>query len=783
MSQRYPLGFTGHLSTLAAACVVVSQLAGCGGGETPEAANTAQIATAQSTLHVDAPADADTLAMSDVVARPTYRLAPVLLDEPASGEALQTEPHLQFIPAANRDIPTERLTAQRLRETGSSVTESRQSISLADRETALATGTAVVTYTPAQIRQAYGFPTLPASTTGLTSAQAADLGAGQTIYVIGAHHNPNIAAELAAFNTKFGLPACATKAITTAPAPAAGQGCELSVVYATAAGGFSAAAPAYEAGWATEMALDVQWAHATAPLARIVVVEATDASLGSLLGAIKLANAMGPGIVSMSLGANEGSWTSTVESAFSGSGMSYLAATGDSGAGVSWPAVSPKVLAVSGTSLTYTTGGTRTETTWSGTGGGISAYTAVPAYQTSAVPGMGTQTRRSVGDVSFNANPSTGQYVATIPAGSSTVSWVSAGGTSLSTPQWAGVLAIANAKRSASGKSLLGAPHSVIYSQIATNAATYSSTFKDITSGSNGACATCIAKTAYDTPTGLGTPNVSSLVSTLSGAAVTVSAPVVTPATVTGQTGKALTFTVSASGANPLSYTLTGAPSGMTVSSTTGVVTWTTPVAGTYAITVTAKDTVTGQTGSATYTVQVTAPQAPAGTDTTVSGQPKVALAFQVAFKASNPLTYTMTGAPSGMVLNATTGVVTWSTPVAGSYTVKFTAKDTVTGLTGTATYTVKIQTVTTTGPVITVKPISGTVGKSVSGTISITDPGATSFQVSITGVPLGMIFSISGTTITATWPSPAAGNYTLLIKVVDNLGKSATASMAITIQ
>jgi subtilase family serine protease len=171
-------------------------------------------------------------------------------------------------------------------------------------------------------------------------------------------------------------------------------------------------APAYDAGWATEITLDVQWAHATAPLARIVLIEAPDASLNSLLGAVKLANTMGPGIVSMSFGAPEGNWTSSVDSVFTGAGMTYLAATGDSGAAVSWPSVSSNVVAVGGTTLTYTGTGTRSEVGWTGTGGGISAYTATPSYQNNTVPGLGSVPHRAVADVAFNADPASGQYVA-----------------------------------------------------------------------------------------------------------------------------------------------------------------------------------------------------------------------------------------------------------------------------------------------------------------------------------------------------------------------------------
>ncbi|MFD2425146.1 hypothetical protein ACFSUI_14820 [Ralstonia solanacearum] len=294
-----------------------------------------------------------------------------------------------------------------------------------------ATGSTVVTtYTPAQIRAAYGLPALPTSWTGLSAAQAAQMGAGQTIYIVDAMSDPNAAAELAAFNQTFGLPACATTTIspsTSLPLPAAGTaGCQFSVVYSTSAGGRTSTSPAYDSGWATEIALDVQWAHATAPLARIVLIEAPDASISSLLGAVNLANAMGPGIVSMSFGAAEGSWTASVDSAFASANMSYVAATGDSGSGVEWPSVSKSVLGVGGTHLTYS-GTTRSETVWSGTGGGISQYTSVPAYQTSAVPGIGTLSKRSVADVAFNADPYSGQYLAVITPGSSSVSWHSVG--------------------------------------------------------------------------------------------------------------------------------------------------------------------------------------------------------------------------------------------------------------------------------------------------------------------------------------------------------------------
>lgn len=765
-------------------------LAACGGGQTDETAPAADIpateatdtvASSTTTLQLDGealPADA-----AQAEAQPTFHAAPLLLDEPGDEDALdpqasaRRDAHVQAIPAGLERLSTRRLTVQSLQ----SALRSRAYAAPVGTATPMAGASVVATYTPAQIRAAYGLPALPAAGTALTAAQAASLGAGQTIYIVDAMHNPNAAAELAAFNQKFGLPGCTTRAIApTASLPlaaASATACEFSVVYNTAAGGMTATAPAYDSGWATEIALDVQWAHAIAPLARLVLIESADATLNSLLGGIKLANAMGPGVVSMSFGANEGNWTASVDSAFTASRMTYLAATGDSGAAVSWPSVSANVVAVGGTTLTYSGSGTRAETGWSGTGGGTSAYVATPAYQTSTVPGLGSVARRTLADVAFNADPSTGQYTAVIPPGSSTPSWLSVGGTSLATPQWAGLIAIANAMRAQSAKAPLGAPHALLYGSIATVPGTYAANFADITSGTNGSCAGCTARTGYDILTGLGTPRAGTLLATLSGASAPAVAPVVTPASISGKAGTALSFTVSATAANPLTYTLSGAPAGMTIA-TTGVVSWPTPVAGTYAVTVKATDTKTGLSGQAVYTVTIAAATAPVVSGGAVSGKPGVALSFSAAASSINPVTYTMTGAPAGMTI-ASTGIVSWPSPVLGTYKVVVSAKDGKTGLVGQGTYTVSIATA---GPTITAAPINGVAGKAVSGTIAISAPGAASISVSITGVPLGMGFSISGLTLTASWPSPVAGSYAMKVTVVDSAGLSASTTVPITI-
>jgi hypothetical protein len=124
-------------------------------------------------------------------------------------------------------------------------------------------------------------------------------------------------------------------------------------------------------------------------------------------------------------------------------------------------------------------------------------------------------------------------------------------------------------------------------------------------------------------------------------------------------------------------------------------------------------------------------------------------------------------------------GLVSWAKPVAGSYGVTVVAKDTKTGLSGQGLYTVQVA---ATGPVITAPAMVGVAGKRLTGTIAITDPGVTSLSVSISGAPLGLSFSVSGLTLTATWGSPAVGSYTLKVVVLDALGRSATASVPITV-
>jgi hypothetical protein len=743
-------------------------LSACGGSDSGTSAAPQVSAASQSySVTLAAPAAA-AAAAAPSIARPTFHLAPVILEEPADID--RSEPSRSALVAARRvavgaafaQLSTRRLVPQVLaqtRETGIA-----PDAALADVGTLnplAATGTVTV-YTPAQIRAAYGLPVLAGAASSVTSAQGAQLGAGQTIYLIDAQSDPNVAAELASFDSKFGLPGCTLTAIapsTSLPLnAAAATGCALSVVYSTPSGAMTATAPAYDSGWASEIALDVQWAHATAPYARIILIEAPDASVASLVAAVQLANKMGPGVVSQSFGAAEGSWTSGYDATFSAANMTYIAAAGDSGAEVEWPAVSSHVLAVAGTSLSYSGSGARTETVWSGTGGGVSAYTATPAYQSLAVPGLGAASHRAVSDVTFNADPYTGQYLAIIAPGSTNIGWYSAGGTSLATPQWAGIIAIANALRAQATLAPIGASQATLYA-LATHPASYGSAFLDVRTGSDGTCPTCYAGAGYDLPSGLGSPNVASLLTFLNPSPLPT-APIVTAANVSGKVGTALSFSITASAAHPLTYSLTSAPSGMSVNAGTGLVSWSAPTLGTYAVIAHATDAQAGLSGQGTISVSIVAPSPPQVTGGSVSGTAQSALTFAPQFTDANAVTWSLSSAPSGMAVNAA-GVVNWASPLTGTYAVTVIAHDATTGLSGQGLYTVTIAAVA--APSVPSESLTSPAGTALYTCVKVNATNPLTF--SLTGAPSGMSIANSGC---ITWNIPTVGTFAVTVAAQD---------------
>ena len=312
--------------------------------------------------------------------------------------------------------------------------------------------------TPCSLRSAYGL-------TGATG------GAGHTVAIVDAYDNPNAESDLAVYRRAYGLPACTTA-----------NGCFRKVNQ----NGLSRY-PAANTTWAQEISLDLDMVSAICSRCQILLVEATSSKLMDLLTAENRAATMGATVISNSWGFAEFSSERNYDSYFR-HGIPITASTGDSGYGVWWPASSPNVTAVGGTTLvrSRTTARGWAETAWSGAGSGCSKYEPKPAFQTDT-----RCKRRTVADVSAIANPKTG--VATYNTYQRS-GWLVFGGTSVGAPIIAAVYALAG-----NGKTISTPGHAYAHRRA----------FSGTSAGSNGKCGgtyLCTAVTGYDGPTGLGTP-------------------------------------------------------------------------------------------------------------------------------------------------------------------------------------------------------------------------------------------------------------------------------------
>jgi len=324
-------------------------------------------------------------------------------------------------------------------------------------------------YGPAQFRTAYNLPS------GAPSPQ--------TIAIVDAYDSPTIASDLAAYSTAFGLPQCTTA-----------NGCFKKVNQNGVAGSY----PRKDAGWALEIALDVEVAHAICPNCKILLVEASSNSLANLATAVNTAARLGATQISNSYGAYEFSSEGTI-TAYNHPGVAITASSGDNGYGASFPAADPHVVAVGGTTLTLSAGDVWAgERVWSGAGSGCSAYLSPQPWQTSlgawSLTGCGT--KRAIADVAAVADPATGAAVYDTTTYQGRSGWFKVGGTSLSAPLIAGVYALA---ADAAGTAY---PASLPYAR--------RSALHDVTTGTNGTCSfmrMCTGLVGYDGPTGLGTPN------------------------------------------------------------------------------------------------------------------------------------------------------------------------------------------------------------------------------------------------------------------------------------
>jgi subtilase family serine protease len=333
----------------------------------------------------------------------------------------------------------------------------------------LATKTAVYGYGPLQFQTAYGVNGVAAQPTG------------QTIGIVDAYDDPNAESDLNTYSQHFGLPACTTA-----------NGCFTKV---NQTGGTTY--PSANQGWAFEISLDVQITHAMCPGCNILLVEANSNSFSDLLAAEDYATSNAT-VVSNSWLGNEFSTETIYDGHFRRSGLPSVPITfpaGDSGYGVYYPAASQYVTAVGGTTLTLKSNNTRaSETAWSGTGSGCSAYEPKPTWQKDT-----GCARRTVADVSADANPNTGAAIYDSYGYSRSSGWFEVGGTSLSSQLIGSIYALA------------GNGTSTVYGSYPyANANDTPSTLYDVTKGSDGRCGhsyLCTAGKGYDGPTGLGTPD------------------------------------------------------------------------------------------------------------------------------------------------------------------------------------------------------------------------------------------------------------------------------------
>jgi subtilase family serine protease len=280
--------------------------------------------------------------------------------------------------------------------------------------------------------------------------------------------------------------------------------------------------------WEGEETLDVEWAHAIAPGANIILLEANSESFQDLMTAVNTArNIPGVTVVSMSFeesdstlaqsGINPSTYDSYFTTPSGHTGITFVASSGDSGAPSGFPAESPNVVAVGGTTLTLNGNSYVSESGWAGSGGGISSTEPQPSYQQGLVIHSGSDIvdpggMRSVPDVSFDGDPNSGVAVYDSYDGGSSP-WVELGGTSLGAPSWAGLIALADQTRVTAGMSTLDGPTQTLPALYSLPAAD----FHDITSGSSAGNPQYTAAAGYDLVTGLGTPEVNLLVPDLAG--------------------------------------------------------------------------------------------------------------------------------------------------------------------------------------------------------------------------------------------------------------------------
>jgi fibronectin type 3 domain-containing protein len=569
-------------------------------------------------------------------------------------------------------------------------------------------------FTPAQIQEAYQFN------------QVSFNGSGETIAIVDAYNDPDIQSDLNTFDSEFSLPS------TT-----------VSVVNQTGGSSLPGADPT--GGWEVEESLDVEWAHAMAPGANILLVEASSAGLSDLLTAVKYAS-QHANVVSMSWGSSEFSGETSDDSYFDAPGVAFVVASGDSGAPANYPAASPNVLGVGGTTLTVNSSGDWvSETGWGdSTGsstGGPSADEPQPSYQTGVV--TQTSTARATPDVAYDAG-SAGSYAVydSYPDEGETLDWVAVWGTSAGAPQWSAILAIADQGRAAN---VLSPLNSSSDQQVMDILYQNPGDFHDITTGTSLGDPEYSAGPGYDYVTGLGTPMVNLIVGSLDGSTSTPPPDtIVVSAPSSATAGDSFRYTVAAE--NPTT--------GSVDTSFTGTIRFTSTdskiqgLPSTYTFT-------TANDGVANFTVTLETAGSQTITETSASGS----VTSTIMVSPATASKFVISGLSTATVGTSKSFTVTADDAygnVATGYTgtVEFTSSDTAATLPGNTPFTSADAGIQT---------FSVTFGTPGTQSLTVTDTGNASLTATQSGIsvsptaPLGLAATaVSSSQINLTWHTAA---------------------------
>jgi kumamolisin len=346
-----------------------------------------------------------------------------------------------------------------------------------------------VAETPASLACLYAVTSVVAGCNPLTLTAAAS-GGSRALAIVDAYDYPTALADLTAFSKQFGLPAPTAATFTVAYQGSSKPGPD---PYCAMYGGWSC--------WAAEAALDIEMAHAMAPAAHIYLVEANSSASADLFASVKkaitLVQAAGGGEISMSWGGGEYSAETQSDSTFTGTNVVFFASSGD-GEGTIYPAVSPNVVAVGGTTVSRnpSTLAYQGEITWEDSGGGYSVYEPRPAFQNSISTLVGAH--RGVPDVSAIGNPRSGVWVFDSfdnTAAGVVYGWNILGGSSVSAPLWAGIV-----NRAGHFSATTAAEQTLIYSNSKTSA------FRDVSYGTCGYYEGWSAVSGWDPCSGNGAP-------------------------------------------------------------------------------------------------------------------------------------------------------------------------------------------------------------------------------------------------------------------------------------